>query len=59
MLDRSIPTRKALVHSILSSEVKDMKSDVLWALKASLSGKKTLNLVCGLNFNNFQERKIA
>jgi hypothetical protein len=39
MLDRSIPTRKALVHSILISEVKDMKSDVLWA-KASLSEKK-------------------
>jgi hypothetical protein len=40
MLDRSIPTRKALVHSILISEVKDMKSDVLWALKASLSEEK-------------------
>jgi hypothetical protein len=37
-----------------------MTSDVLWALKASLSEEeKTLNLVCGLNFNNFQERKIA
>jgi hypothetical protein len=53
MLDRSIPTRKALVHSIPISEVKDMKSDVLWALKAFLSLKKTLNLACGLNFNNF------
>jgi hypothetical protein len=59
MLDTSIPTRKALVHSIPISEVKDMKSDVLRALKASLSAKKTLNLVCRLNFNNFQERKIA
>jgi hypothetical protein len=39
MLDRSIPTREALVHSIPISEVKDMKSDVLRALKASLSGK--------------------
>jgi hypothetical protein len=39
MLDRSIPTREALVHSIPISEVKDMKSDVLWALKASLSEK--------------------
>jgi hypothetical protein len=58
MLDRSIPTRKALVHSILISEVKDMKSDVLRTVKASHS-KKTLNLVCGLNFNNFQEKKIA
>jgi hypothetical protein len=59
MLDKSIPTREALVHSIPISEVKDMKSDVLTALKASLSKKNTLNLVCGLNFNNFHERKIA
>jgi hypothetical protein len=58
MLDRSIHTRKALVHSIPISEVKDMKSDVLWALEAFLSGKKTLNLVCELNFNNFQEKKL-
>jgi hypothetical protein len=35
MLDRSIPTREALVHSIPICEVKDMKSDVLRALKAS------------------------
>jgi hypothetical protein len=40
MLGRSMPTRKALVHSIPISEVKDMKSDVLQALKASHSGKK-------------------
>jgi hypothetical protein len=59
MLDRSIPTREALVHSIPISEVKDMKSDVLRALKASLSEKKTLNLVCRFNFNNFQGREIA
>jgi hypothetical protein len=39
MIDRSIPTREALVHSIPISEVKDMKNDVLWALKASHSGK--------------------
>jgi hypothetical protein len=39
MLDRSIPTREALVHSIPISEVKDMKSDVLRALTASLSKK--------------------
>jgi hypothetical protein len=37
MLDRSIPTREALVHSIPISEVKDMKSDVLRALKGFLS----------------------
>jgi hypothetical protein len=40
MLDSSIPTSKALVHSIPISEVKDMKSDVLQALKGSLSKKK-------------------
>jgi hypothetical protein len=40
MLDRSIPTREALVHSIPISEVKDMKSDVLQALMGSLSEKK-------------------
>jgi hypothetical protein len=39
MLDRSIPTRKALVHSIPISEVKDIKSDVLRALKAFLFEK--------------------
>jgi hypothetical protein len=38
-LDRSIPTREALIHSIPISEVKDLTSDVLRALKASLSGK--------------------
>jgi hypothetical protein len=40
MLDRSIPTKEALVHSIPINEVKDKKSHVLWALKASHS--KTL-----------------
>jgi hypothetical protein len=40
MVDRSIHTRKALVHSIPISEVKDMKNDVLQALKGSLSKKK-------------------
>jgi hypothetical protein len=40
MLDRSIPTRKALVHSIMTSEVIDMKSDVLRALKAFHFEKK-------------------
>jgi hypothetical protein len=52
MLDRSIPKRDALVHSIPISEVKGMKSDLLRALKASPS-KKTLNLVWRLKFNNF------
>jgi hypothetical protein len=40
MLDKSIPTREALVHSILIREVKDMKSDILRALKVSHSEKK-------------------
>jgi hypothetical protein len=40
MLDRSIPTREALVHSIPISEVKDMKSDVLQALKGFFLEKK-------------------
>jgi hypothetical protein len=39
MLDRSIPTREVLVHSIPISEVKDMKSGVLRALKAFHSEK--------------------
>jgi hypothetical protein len=40
MLNRSIHTRKALVHSIPISEVKDMKIGVLQALKASLFENK-------------------
>jgi hypothetical protein len=39
MLGRSIPIREALVHPIQISEVKDMKTDVLQALKASFSKK--------------------
>jgi hypothetical protein len=34
MLDRSIPTKEALVHSIPIIEVKDMKSDVLFLKKS-------------------------
>jgi hypothetical protein len=41
MLDRSIPTREALVHSIPISEVKDMKSDVLRAVKGFLFKKNS------------------
>jgi hypothetical protein len=58
MLDRSISIREALVHSIPVSEVKDMKSDVVRALKACLSRKRTLNLVCGLNLTIFKEKKL-
>jgi hypothetical protein len=39
-LDRSIPTREALVHSIPICELKNMTSDVLQALKALLFEKK-------------------
>jgi hypothetical protein len=52
MLDRSIPTRKALVHSIPISDVKDMKSDVLRALKASLSKKNLCTLFAGSRKKN-------
>jgi hypothetical protein len=40
MLDRSIPIRKALFHSIPINEVKDMKSDVFRAVISSFFGKK-------------------
>jgi hypothetical protein len=39
ILDRPIPIREAFVHSVPISEVKDMKTSVLQALKASLSKK--------------------
>jgi hypothetical protein len=39
MLDRSIPTRRALVHSISISEMIDMKSEVLQVLKGSFPKK--------------------
>jgi hypothetical protein len=58
MLDRSIPTREALVHSILISEVKDMKSDVLWALKASLFYKKIQTLFAGSVLTIFKKEKL-
>jgi hypothetical protein len=39
MLERSIPNQEALVHSILLSEVKDMKSDDFMPLDAFISKK--------------------
>ena len=39
MLDRSIHIKEALFHTIPFSEVKDMKSNISWALKASLFKK--------------------
>jgi hypothetical protein len=58
MLDRSIPTREALVHSILISEVKDMKSDVLQAGKASLFRKKIWTSFAGSILTIFKTEKL-
>jgi hypothetical protein len=58
MLDRSIHTREALVHSIPISEVKDMKSDDLRALKASLFGKKLWTLFVGSILTIFKKEKL-
>jgi hypothetical protein len=58
MVDRSIRTRKALVHSILISEVKDMKSDVLRALKGYLSGKKLWTLFADSILTIFKKEKL-
>jgi hypothetical protein len=58
MLDRSICTREALVHSIPISEVKDIKSDVLRALKASLSRKKLRTLFAGSILTIFKKEKL-
>jgi hypothetical protein len=57
MLDRSIPTREALVHSIPISEVKDMKSDVLQALKGSPFEKKLWTLFAGSILTVFKRKK--
>jgi hypothetical protein len=64
MLDRSIPTREALVHSIPISEEKDMKSDLLWALKTSFmsteahSEKKLWTLITGSILTIFKKEKL-
>jgi hypothetical protein len=55
MVDRSIPTRKALVHSIPISEVIDMKSEVLRELKGSLSIK---TLFAGSILTIFKKEKL-
>ena len=44
------------MSSILISEVKDTKSQVMWALWKILN-KKTLKCNFEIKFNNFQERK--
>jgi hypothetical protein len=58
MLNRSIPTREALVHSIPISEVKDMKSDVLRAVKGFLSEKKLWTLFAGSLLTIFKKEKL-
>jgi hypothetical protein len=46
LVDRSTPSRETLVQFVQISEVIDMKTEVLQALKGSLFGKKkTLHLV--------------
>jgi hypothetical protein len=56
MLDRSIPTREALDHSIPINKVKDMKSDGLRALKASLS-EKNFEPCLRAQFQQFARKK--
>jgi hypothetical protein len=58
MFDRSIPTREALVHYIPIGEVKDMKSDVLRALKTSFSERKLWNLFLGSILTIFEKEKL-
>jgi hypothetical protein len=58
MLDRSIRTRKALFHSILIIEVKDMESEVLRALKGSLSEKKLKTLFVGSILTIFKKENL-
>jgi hypothetical protein len=58
MVDRSIPTREVLLHSIPISEVKDMKSDVLWALKGSLFEKILWTLFAGSILTIFKKEKL-
>jgi hypothetical protein len=45
--------------SSLISEVKEMKSDVLRALKASISEKKLWTLFVGSILTIFKEKKVA
>jgi hypothetical protein len=59
MLDTTMPTREALVHSIPISEVKNMKSDVLQALKAFHFEKKLWTLFASSILTIFKKKKIA
>jgi ribosomal protein L10 len=58
MLDRSIPTREALFQSILISEVKNIESDVLRALRASPSEKRLKTLFVGSILTIFKKEKL-
>jgi hypothetical protein len=56
MVDRSIPTREVLVHSIPIGEVKDMKSDVLRVLKGFLF-EKNFEPCLQAQFEQFYRKK--
>jgi hypothetical protein len=56
MLDRSVSTWEALVHSILIDEVKNMTSDVLQALSAFLSEKKLWTFFAGSILTIFKKK---
>jgi hypothetical protein len=58
MLDLSTAIREALVHSIPISEVKNMKTDVLRAMKGSLSGIKLWTLFVGSILTIFKKEKL-
>jgi hypothetical protein len=56
MLDRSVPTRKALIHSILISEVNNMK-EIFYSNSRHLFLKLTLICIFDfeIDFNNFKK----
>jgi hypothetical protein len=58
MLDRSIIISEPLVHSIPISEVKDLKSDVLRALKGFLFEKSLWTLFAGSILTIFKKEKL-
>ena len=58
ILDRSIPTRDGLVHSIPIGKVKDMTSDVLRALKAFFSEKNLWTLFVDSILTIFKKEKL-
>ena len=55
LLHKFIRMWEALIHLIPMSEVKDMRSQVLWAIDANFQ-KKTLKCHFKLNFNNIPKK---